>query len=42
MVAPEGISPGMEAFEKLFTGPLTVLTAPNDDDSFPVVSCWLN
>ena len=37
MESGEGL-PGMETLEEFFAGPLVVLTAPNYDYTFPVMS----
>lgn len=31
--------PGVIALEELFAEPLAILTAPDDDDAFPVMGC---
>lgn len=31
--------PSVEALEELFAGPLAIVTAPDDDDTLPVVGC---
>lgn len=31
--------PGVEALEELSAGPLAIRTAPDNDDTFPVMGC---